>query len=238
MSQNILEMLMAKKHKYVVLATGLPITPIVKVFELLEKDFGAVVLNYMHLGTERDTEIINQRVKEIMKDNKPIFIIAQTFPSEKVSIPLDFHIHMSVNKKLFDELSGETPVTSHEYYVKQMESNRINKYHNLRGSWDVNEVTNNIFALITDNIEHKLYGDDYDKYNSKNGTGATKSKSSIVYDKNVKHISEEERDEEARELASQEIHEYLDEIESVSTESTLDSNIGPSMIPETVEDEH
>ena len=56
-----------QKKKYIVLLSGFPFSPIKEIVSELEKDFNAIVLNYLHLDLNDDLTVINNRVSDLLK---------------------------------------------------------------------------------------------------------------------------------------------------------------------------
>lgn len=241
MSSNVLEMLIEERNKYIILITGLKFSPIENIINALAKDFNAIVLNYMHFNHNDDYNIINERVKEIYNNKKPIFIITTSFASDEIKIPLDFHLHISLNKFMANELNPVKDDNFYDDYKKKLETNRINKYYNLKKDWNMEQATNDIFYIIIDNIEKKLYGDKYEELasnpqprsgnkNVEPRTGpsiygeAKKGKMIMLYDKKAK--SDEEKMAEQNNNIIKEIHDEIDEQSSPNTsDSAISSNI-------------
>jgi hypothetical protein len=169
---NILDVLLMKKKKYIVLFSGLDFSPVEQITNDLAKDFDATVLNFIHLGLTDSLDPINTRVDDLLSksssDIKPYFIIGKTFPSDKLKIPVDLHLNLSLHpiaiKKLDPLKRPELP----QIYTDSIKTNRVTRYINLKKEYNISEIENEIFTLIIDDIEKKIYGDKYEKLSSKN----------------------------------------------------------------------
>jgi len=212
---NVLEMLLLKKKKYIVLFSGLKCSPVEKIINDLTKIYNAIDLNFLHLNLNDDISVINNRVNNLLKEDKqqPYFIVGKTFPKDNLTIPVDLHINISLNYKLLKELDNTQNL--YEDYKKEMEKNRVNKYINLNKEYDYNKILSNIFEIIIDDIEKKVYGDKYDKlnhhvYNPNNiDTTESNESSKLVFDPNA--LSPLEKNERAIELIEQELKDEIEE---------------------------
>lgn len=164
---NILDIHLMSNN-YVVLFSGLDISPIKPVTKELCEIFNATILDYTHLDFDSDLQVVNDRVRQIIgKPGTVLFIKGKSFDRQKVKFHTDLHINLSVNNALIndDELATK--------YKKIIATNYINKYFNFKQDTVITEYIDNIFMYIIDDIEKKVYKDKYDKLNHK------------VYDANV-----------------------------------------------------
>jgi hypothetical protein len=231
---NILDIQLLNKKKYIVLFSGLEFSPIEKIVNDLGKDFNAIVLNYLHLGIDEniDLEPLNTRVNDLITKNKnspqPFFIISKSFPSNKLKIPVDLHINISLNKFAIINLDPGKRADLPDLYVKSLQSNHINKYINFKKDYILDEIINDIFNLIIDDIEKKVYGEKYDKLshkfynnNSNSSNKELSNSSKLVFD--PKSITQSEKKEIATKNAELEIRNSIDESEeSNSYEKEID----------------
>jgi hypothetical protein len=228
---NILDIQLLNKKKYIILFSGLEFSPIEKIVNDLAKDFNAIVLNYLHLGIDENINLepLNTRVNDLISKNKnspqPFFIIAKSFPSNKLKIPVDLHINISLNKFAIINLDPAKRPDLPDLYIKSLQSNHINKYINLKKDYNLEDIINDIFNLIIDDIEKKVYGDKYNKLSHKFYTDDSNTDSSIksklVFDPNS--ITQNEKKEIATKNAELEIQNSIDESEnSNSYEKEID----------------
>lgn len=241
-NQNILDILLFNKKKYIVLFSGLEFSPVEKIVTDLSKDFNAIVLNYLHLNLDDSLDPLNTRVNDLLHKNEkmiqPIFIIAKTFPSDKLKIYSDIHINISLHKFAILNLDPAKRPDLPDLYAKSIQTNRVSRYINLKKDYELNEVVNEIFYLIIDDIEKKVYGDKYstlshkffssdnnnsDNNNSDNNNNSEQNnKSKLVFD--PKSITPAEKQQIALEKAEIEIQDSIDDSEdSLSVEKDLDS---------------
>ena len=208
---NILEILLLKKKKYIVLFSGLKCSPIEKIVNELHNDFNAIILNYLHLDYNDDLIVINNRINTLLDEKKEqvFFIMAQSFQADKLKFHIDYHIHISLSQNLLKKLDPRPDL--YEIYQKEIQKNRINKYINLKNDYKLDDIINNIFNFIIDDIEKKVYGDQYNKLNHNvyKESDSSKESSKLVFNPNA--ISYEEKRENEKKLIEKEIQEQIDE---------------------------
>ena len=232
-NQNILDILLFNKKKYIVLFSGLEFSPVEKIVTDLSKDFNAIILNYLHLNLDDSLDPLNTRVNDLLNKNEkmvqPIFIIAKTFPSDKLKIYPDIHFNISLHKFAILNLDPAKRADLPDLYAKSIQTNRVNRYINLKKDYELNEVINEVFHLIIDDIEKKVYGDKYNTLSHKffsqskeNDYSEQNNKSKLVFD--PKSITPTEKQQIALEKAETEIQDSIDDSEdSVSAEKELDN---------------
>lgn len=232
---NVLDVLLMKKKKYIVLFSGLDFSPVEQIANDLANDFGAIVLNFIHLGLTDSLDPINNRVNDLLakkeSNPKPLFVIAKTFPLSNLKIPVDVHIHISLHQIAIQRLDPLKRSELPQQYMDSIKTNRVNKYINLKKEFDINEVENEIFEIIIDDIEKKVYGDDYATRGSKSNTSQpqnqTQTKPSdplkLSFNPNVPSIQEKKLLSTTN--AEQEIKDAIDETEdSLSAEKDLEKD--------------
>jgi hypothetical protein len=228
---NVLDVLLMKKKKYIVLFSGLDFSPVEQITNDLAKDFGAIVLNFIHLSLTDSLDNVNTRVNDLLSksssDPKPFFIIGKTFPSDKLKISVDLHLNLSLHPIAIQKLDPLKRPELPQIYTDSIKTNRISRYINLKKEYDISEIENEIFTLIIDDIEKKVYGDQYEKLSSNNKFGSeqsqTQSKSSVQsqsklsFNPNVPTIQEKKA--LATTQAEEEIRDSIDSAEdSISAE--------------------
>lgn len=229
---NVLDVLLMKKKKYIVLFSGLDFSPVEQIANDLSKDFNSTVLNFIHLGLDDSLDPINSRVNDLLnKTNKPLFIIGKTFPSSKLKIPVDLHIHISLHQIAILKLDPLKRQDLPAKYVESIKTNRVNKYINLQKEYLLDKIEDEIFSIIIEDIEKKVYGDQYESLSSKssnksqntpNQTKPTQS-SQLTFNPNVPSIKELK--EEVTKKAEEEIQESIDSGEdSISAEKELETS--------------
>ncbi len=229
---NVLDVLLMKKKKYIVLFSGLDFSPVEQIANDLSKDFNSTVLNFIHLGLEDSLDPINSRVNDLLnKTNKPLFIIGKTFPSSKLKIPVDLHFHISLHQIAILKLDPLKRQDLPAKYVESIKTNRVNKYINLQKEYSLDKIEDEIFSIIIEDIEKKVYGDQYESLSSKssnksqntpNQTKPTQS-SQLTFNPNVPSIKELK--EEVTKKAEEEIQESIDSGEdSISAEKELETS--------------
>ena len=237
-NQNVLDILLLNKKKYIVLFSGLEFSPVEKIVTDLSKDFNAIVLNYLHLNLDDSLDPLNTRVNDLLNKNEkmtqPIFIIAKSFPSDKLKIYPDIHINISLHKFAILNLDPAKRADLPDLYAKSIQTNRVNRYINLKKEYELNDIINEVFNLIIDDIEKKVYGDKYESLSHKffsqskqnntsqqNYTSEQNNKSKLVFD--PKSITPAEKQQIALEKAEIDIQDSIDDSEdSISAEKDLD----------------
>ena len=126
-NQNILDIQLLNKKKYIVLFSGLEFSPVEKIANDLSKDFNAIVLNYLHLNLDDSLDPLNTRVNDLLKKNEPqaIFIIAKTFPSDKLKIYSDLHINISLHKFAILNLDPAKRPDLPDLYIKSIQTTDV-----------------------------------------------------------------------------------------------------------------
>ena len=226
---SVLDIILKQKKKYIVLLSGQQFSPIEKIASELEKDFVAIVLNYLHLELNDDLTVINNRVSDLLQKNEPqvMIIIAKSFPTSNIKIPIDLHINISLNKSLTIELDPSKTNNLYEQYQEIIKTNRVSRYINIKNDYDIDEIILNIFNIIIDDIEKKVYGDKYNINSSKTNSN-TESDSEQSYKivkksdpyklvANPKALSYQQKKENAlntmvKEIDSDIDSDYLDEL--------------------------
>lgn len=156
---NILDVILLKNKKYIVLLSGLPFSPIEKIAAELEKDFNAITLNYLHLELNDDLSVINNRVTDLLKKTKSqlIIILAKSFPSNNIKLPIDIHFNISISKNLVIELDPNKTPNLYEQYQEIIKTNKVNRYINIKKDYNLDEIILHIFNFIIDDITKKVY---------------------------------------------------------------------------------
>jgi len=226
---NVLDVLLMKKKKYIVLFSGLDFSPVEQITNDLAKDFGAIVLNFIHLSLTDSLDNVNTRVNDLLSksssDPKPFFIIGKTFPSDKLKISVDLHLNLSLHPIAIQKLDPLKRPELPQIYTDSIKTNRISRYINLKKEYDISEIENEIFTLIIDDIEKKVYGDQYEKLSSNNKSDSdqteskpsVQSQSKLSFNPNVPTIQEKKA--LATTQAEEEIRDSIDSAEdSISAE--------------------
>ena len=232
---NVLDVLLMRKKKYIVLFSGLDFSPVEQIVNDLSKDFNSTVLNFIHLGLDDSLDPINTRVNDLLNklgnSPKALFIIGKSFPSSKLKIPVDLHIHISLHQIAILKLDPLKRQDLPTKYIESIKTNRVNKYINLQKEYSIGKIEDDVFNVIVDDIEKKVYGDQYETLGSKssnpnlNTTDKAKpvEASKLVFDPNVPSIKEQK--EQVTKNAEEEIKESIDSAEdSISAEKDLDSS--------------
>lgn len=109
---------------------------------------------------------------------KGILIYGLNFPVKSLFFKVDIQYHLSLSKKLYFKFNNDD---KYEYYSKIVESNKINKYFNIKEEINKN-INDQIYDKLIEFIEKKVYGKNYEKlsltYNKNNNS--LKSKNNIV----------------------------------------------------------
>jgi hypothetical protein len=225
---NVLDVLLMRKKKYIILFSGLDFSPVEQIVNDLSKDFNSTVLNFIHLGLEDSLDPVNTRVNDLLNksgtsSNKPLFIIGKTFPLTKLKIPVDLHIHISLHQFAILKLDPLKRQDLPTKYLESIKTNRVNKYINLKKEYSIEKIEDDIFKIIIDDIEKKVYGEEYESRGSKTPNFQAKPTSQLTFDPNVPSIKELE--EEAIKKAEEDIKNSIDSAEdSISAEKKLENS--------------
>jgi hypothetical protein len=232
---NVLDFLLSTKKKYIILFSGLNFSPIENIVTEIAKDFNAIILNYLHLNLDDNLDVLNIRVNDLLQKQKnpiqPIFIMSKSFQTDKLKIFPDYHINISLSKTDILTLDPAKRTELPELYTKSLQTNRINKYINIKKDYNLNEILDNIFNLIIDDIEKKVYGDKYNilsyKFYKENSNknididSNSNEPSKLVF--NPKSLSPTEQQKIITENAEKEIQDAIDDTEdSISVEKSSD----------------
>jgi len=224
---NVLDILLSEKNKYIILFSGLDMSPINHVVKELCNAFNATILDFNHLEFDDSLDPINNRVKDLLKKDKQIlFIKGKSFITTKLKIPVDQHINISIN---------ERTVNNTELFSKYkaiLGDNRINKYFNFKHDQNVDEYIDKIFLHIIDDIEKKVYKDKYETLSYKfyvegsneSNDSPKEGPSKLTFD--AKSITQEEKNIKLLEEVDDELNENLDDTdETDSDDSLIEDNI-------------
>jgi hypothetical protein len=168
---NVLDVLLLDKKKYIILFSGLEFSPVVEIANNLAKDLNAIVFNFIHLELNDSIEPINKRINQQLEKYemtpKPFFIIAKSFPSNQLNFTYDAHYNISLHPNVIYKLDPLKRSELPQQYTDSIKKNQITRYINVKK--DVSNVTyeNEIFDLIIDDIEKKVYGNQYNKLSHK-----------------------------------------------------------------------
>jgi len=229
---NVLDVLLMRKKKYVILFSGLDFSPVEQIVNDLSKDFNSTVLNFIHLGLEDSLDPVNTRVNDLLNKSgtsstKALFIIGKTFPLLKLKIPIDLHIHISLHQIAILKLDPLKRQDLPTKYLESIKTNRVNKYINLQKEYSIEKIEDEIFSIIINDIEKKVYGEEYESRGSKTPDSQAKptqvktSSSQLTFDPNVPSIKELK--EEATKKAEEDIKDSIDSAEdSISAEKELE----------------
>lgn len=206
------------ENSYIVLFSGLATSPIDNVVKELNLSFDGIVLDYMHLDMESDLTVINERVTKLIKEKKQVFFIkGKSFNSKKIKIPINLHIHIN------EQQVGDVELSS-KYRQLLKETNYIHKKFNFNTDTDINKNIDDIFNYIVDDIEKKLYKDNYErlshKYYTETNTERPEShyNSTLMYDKGS--MDKKQWEEKALKQVNDEYNEDLENEDDTDKDDT------------------
>jgi len=137
----------------------------------------------------------NNKIKEMLNENKILVLSGISFNKEKIDFKIDFHVHLKLSKQLLLEKRHEF-IEKHSkepqyqdminideeteklifnkytfpYYLKTTENSIINKFLNIN-EIQIDEIVRQTFNLIINFIENKIYSKRTDmKWNEQNKT--------------------------------------------------------------------
>lgn len=163
--RNIVDVLLTS-HNYIIMLSGLDKSPISTVSEKLVETFNkensyAIELDFMHLPIGDTNSKIENRLDEVRKTNKRIIVVkSQTSPKLETD---DYVIYINIS--INDTMINNTSLSSK--YKMVLARNKPNRYFNYKKETDIEEYVDNIFEYIVDDIERKVYGDQYRKFKSR-----------------------------------------------------------------------
>jgi hypothetical protein len=150
---NIVDALFVRKPSYIVLISGL-IPELEEITSEVAKDLGFTYLCFSHVKSNYNP--VNKRVHELLdKKVQGIIVCGSQFPSEKLDFKVNYHIHLSINKTMFADLKSNVEFDT---YTKNLKTNFINKYINIKAGYKVVDVADDVFDNIIkqiDSIVHK-----------------------------------------------------------------------------------
>jgi adenylate kinase family enzyme len=135
----------------------------------------------------------NNKIKEMLNENKILVLSGVSFNKEKIDFKIDFHIHLKLSKQLLlekrhDFIEKHSKEPQYEdmknideetekiifnkytfpYYLKTTENAIINKFLNIN-EIQTDEIVRQTFNLIINFIENKIYSKRTDmKWNEEN----------------------------------------------------------------------
>lgn len=159
---NIIDILL-QSDSYVIIISGLPMSPIDTIVKELETAFSQyiVVLDFMHLSFDDTSKLITDRINDVTKDkNRMVIVKCQTFIQKGKCTKQCYitHINISINNNM---INNESLATSYKNALKNF---KINKYFNYKSDIVMETFIDQIFYYIIDMAEKKVYGDTYDEY--------------------------------------------------------------------------
>ena len=170
-TENVISVLL-NTYSYIIIISGLPNSPIDAVINELSIAFDkyCIVLDFMHLPLDDTSNIINERLSDIVREKKRVIIVkCKTFIQNLKLVDtryLNVHINISINDKMInDDMLAKQ-------YKELLQKTKVNKYFNYKGddsnlNLNLNQYISNIFYFIIDIAEKRLYGDKYEEYKSK-----------------------------------------------------------------------
>jgi len=157
---NIIDVLL-KTQSYIIFISGLDISSslvnpnVNNIVKELENDFKnyCVVLDFMQLGFNDDMSKINDRIKDINNmSNKMVIVKCQNFNTKLLNYSPNIHIHINIKSKA---LNNEELYRLYSDVIKSNET--ITKYINIKSETTLQDVVNETFDYIINQISIKVY---------------------------------------------------------------------------------
>lgn len=197
---NIVEAYIKNKGQLVILISGLSGSGKTRLAKNISRDFKIKLINELDFYNKSYNKIVtlNEQTKILNWDDDDailwnelnneintyktsgVVVCGMAFPSDKITVPINYHIHLSIPKKMCIERRHEylrqhkdkckelyklidTPTESlimnkltYPYHLDLVKRSKINKFINV-GTLTNDEIYDKVFDFLKDSIENFLY---------------------------------------------------------------------------------
>lgn len=177
-NRSIYDAYLYKFHNFVVIISYTPGSYIKNIIKDINEPFQFNIVKLKVKNKEYQYDILNDKIEKLMAQNetyyntnKPelirgILIYGHTFPINKIKFNIDFHIHISLSQEVYLSINPDKTFEQYTKYKTITKDNYINKYFNVKKEITI-ELNDDIYNIIIDFIEFKVYEKQYEKFTSK-----------------------------------------------------------------------
>ena len=148
---NVIEKFIEKYKKCIILLSGFEKLHLEEYAKLLAENFNFELIKFNY----PDFESLNNKVSK--STNNGIVIYGLTFPSDELKFKTNYHISLSANRSLIDNDE------KYNIYQENNKKNYVNKFKNFKDLDYHDDVYLDIFNLVIDMIEKKVYQERYEE---------------------------------------------------------------------------
>ena len=163
---NVIEKFIEKYKKCIILLSGFEKLHLEEYAKLLAENFNFELIKFDY----PDFELLNNQVS---KSSTGLVIYGLTFPSDQIKFKAIYHISLAGNRTLIDDDS------KFNIYQENVKKNIVNKFKNIKDIEYHDDVYLDIFNLIIDVVEKKVYQDRYEEVQKEKAKLNLKEKAKI-----------------------------------------------------------
>jgi hypothetical protein len=170
---NVVEAVLQRHRHFVVLVSGIDTKMVDRLCRDINTDLAFTYFPYLDLPLQpkqADLVPMMDAVDAALKGpSAGVLVAARSFPADLLTFRVDYHVNLSVNRAHFEATKALEKYGDNDFYdyKKHLETNRINKYINVKSDTDLEHIANLVFYLVIDSIEKKVYKKDYEEHASK-----------------------------------------------------------------------
>jgi len=197
---NVIEKFIEKYKKCIILLSGFEKLHLEEYAKLLAENFNFELIKFDY----PDFELLNNQVS---KSSTGLVIYGLTFPSDQLKFKANYHISLAGNRTLIDDDS------KFNIYQENVKKNIVNKFKNIKDIEYRDDIYLDIFNLIIDMIEKKVYQERYEEVQKEKAKLNLKEKSKIEKTENSDSNSDVDSE---KELEKEKIDKEKNESDSES----------------------
>jgi uncharacterized FlgJ-related protein len=163
---NVIEKFIEKYKKCIILLSGFEKLHLEEYAKLLSENFNFELIKFDY----PDFELLNNQVS---KSSTGLVIYGLTFPSDQIKFKANYHISLAGNRTLIDDDN------KFNIYQENVKKNIVNKFKNIKDIEYHDDVYLDIFNLVIDMIEKKVYQERYEEVQKEKAKLSLKEKAKI-----------------------------------------------------------
>jgi hypothetical protein len=164
---NVIEKFIEKYKKCIILLSGFEKLHLEEYAKLLAENFNFELIKFDY----PDFELLNNQVSKSSANG--VVIYGLTFPSDQLKFKTSYHISITSNRTLIDNDD------KFNIYQENVKKNIINKFKNMKDLDYHDDTYLDIFNLIIDMVEKKVYQDRYEQVQEEKAKLTLKEKSHL-----------------------------------------------------------
>jgi hypothetical protein len=163
---NVIEKFIEKYKKCIILLSGFEKLHLEEYAKLLAENFNFELIKFDY----PDFELLNNQVS---KSSTGLVIYGLTFPSDQIKFKANYHISLAGNRTLIDDDN------KFNIYQENVKKNIVNKFKNIKDIEYHDDIYLDIFNLVIDMIEKKVYQERYEEVQKEKAKLSLKEKAKI-----------------------------------------------------------